>query len=192
LDAIVDEGSFLGRSLWRFNVRLPSDHVDLSTFMSTSIFIEESVWNNVFNNSMFYAIHTAGKCANNREKVCTENDNCLDMSTCITRRPNINMEIMATGGAAVPLQVEDSRLEIKLVEYDAMQASFEMRLRFNNEIANVMNVHVSEPLTAEAVATFNSDQFPCQPPGDGFVKQLFDNTGDFLCARSLPSPLRFV
>jgi len=194
--AITDaSSSFQGRSLWRVTVRFPSDHIDISTFVSTTIFTQAAVWESILNSSTQYSIHTGSRCANDMQRGCAGSEGCVDGDVCVAGYPEIDMQILSTGGAASPIQVEASGLEIKSVQFDEVHASFKIRVRFNDAIANVMNVlyvsRVSNPLTAESIGTFNPEDFPCQPAGEGPLRQLFDSTGTSLPRACPPTPLRY-
>jgi len=182
---ITDASSpFQGRSLWRVTVRFPSDHVDISTFVSTTIFAQPAVWESIFNSSTQYSMHTVSRCANDMERGCSDSEGCLDGADCVAGHPEIDMQILSTGGAASPIHVEASGLEVKSVQFDAVQASFKIRVRFNDAAADVMNVlyvsRVSNPFTVESIGTFNPEDFPCQSAGEGPLRQLFDSTGQSL------------
>jgi len=106
LAGITDANSlFQGRSLWRVTLRFPSDHVDISTFVSTTIFNEAGVWNSVFNSSSQYQIHTVSRCANDWDRECVGNQDCLEGASCLTARPNIDMQILSAGGVSAPISV---------------------------------------------------------------------------------------
>ena len=182
--AIVS-GPFAGRSLWRVILRFPTNQVDMAAVATGAIFDSSVFWNSILSEAGVVEINTVQRCENDRRVTCSSDADCVGAATCVLDRPDIEMEIKSEGGATAPLQVTSAGADVLSVDYNMTEAAFKIRLRYDNTIKNVINSvflsHITTPVSASEMATFNNDEFPCLPAGVGQFQQRRENSG-MVCA----------
>jgi len=178
----VEEGPLLGRPMWRVILRVPDSHLNLE-LMAT----KGNIFDDISNFATFlpesYVLNTVGQCANDRARSCSVAENtCLGGgTTCVSDRPDFTVSKLFAGGSAAPLLLGSSGLDVMSVDYDITQSAFNIRMRYDNTVAGVMDTvyvsHMGKDQDPLYLPTFNSDEFPCLPLGTGFFQNQRDNSG---------------
>ena len=178
--AIVS-GGFVGRSLWRIILRIPSNQVDMDAIAMGSIFQDSEYWDAILDDDAIFQINTVPQCNNDRRVTCKSDQDCLGAGLCVPDYPDIRMSIKSEGGATAPLQVKSAGADVLSVDYDMIDQAFKIRLRFDNTVESVINSvfvsHITLPVSTAEMATFNNDEFPCLPMGTGAFQQQRENSG---------------
>lgn len=180
-----------GRALWTFKVRVSSTQTDLQrvstgTLWRDNALLETVLSDNSQNISMFL-MHERKKCANDNQRECTGDADCLDGALCLQSVPDISISILTSGGTEDTVEVGSSGMELVSITYDVTQTAWTARLRFDT-VPNVMDVvfvsHVEAPVNAIEQATFNVNEFPCLPVGTGLFERRREDSvrlHSFLC-----------
>ena len=183
VNAEVEVGPLLGRSLWRIVLRAPDVHLNMAKMAAGSIFDDMATWSRLYNDTDKYLMNEVGQCANDRARTCNGagTTQCLNGAVCRTEQPDFTVRILSAGGATAPLSVGSSGLDVMSVEYDILQSAFKLRMRYDNTIPGVINTvfvsYMGEDEDPLFLPTFSSDEFPCLPLGTGLFQNQRDNSG---------------
>jgi len=180
--ASVGEGPLVGRPLWQVILRVPDSHLNLELVATKgNIFDNATTFATLFTPG--YELNTVGQCSNDRARTCSVADNtCLGRDIpCIPNRPDFTVSKLFAGGSAAPLPLGSSGLDVMSVDYDITQSAFNIRMRYDNTLASVIDTvyvsHMGKNQDPLFLPTFNSDEFPCLPLGTALFQNQRDSSG---------------
>lgn len=168
-----------GRALWNFKVRISSTQTNLQLISTGTLWRDNTLLETVLSDSgqnvSMYLMHERQKCANDHQRDCTSDAECLDGATCLQSVPDISINILTSGGTEDAVEIGSSGMELISISYDVTKTAWTARLRYDNTVPNVMDVvfvsHVEPPVNAVEQATFNVAEFPCLPIGTGIFER---------------------
>ena len=185
----VVAGRHAGRGLWRMKLRLAMSWANVpalvrSTFMYNGTEIQRALGVLVPGGTgagEAYAVPVQSMCANDRARSCVRDGDCLRGAACLHDRADAQIDVRTAGGSGTPIQTVSAGMQLLSVKYDSRQSAWLARVRYNTDNAGVADVlylsHVAaQPPTADELASFRSDEFPCLPPGPGAFQQLRDDS----------------
>jgi len=192
---VIDEGTdtiatgvFTGRKIWRIAIRVATKYVDLQLISKSLIFDNYTEFTttlasldnyNVPVDSPMYIVHNAHQCSNDNSRTCTSDSVCISGGVC-REKPDFSVKVMTSGGSTEPLAVSTSSSSILSVTYDSLEEMLNVRVRYSTGDDNVIDIlyipNVAPPVTPLEAASFNSDEFPCLPPGTGRIVKDQENT----------------
>ena len=187
LIGVSSEPDFSGRALWQLKVRVASIHTEYAAIGAGTMFRDFARMNALLSDTSStdndaHKMHTLARCANDYERVCAIDADCLDAGTCRLDVPNVHWESVEGVHATSAIKVASSGFSLVSVNYDILERGWIARVRYDHTIANVMNVlyipHITPPVSARERATFHPDEFPCLPVGTGESQQRRE---DSLC-----------
>ena len=185
LSGIATDAPFTGRGLWKLHVRIPSTKLNLAKLADGAVLHDYSPLGQIFDDattadSAAHRLHTRNVCANDRARTCTADSDCLNGAVCDVDVPDIEVKVLSAGGALAPIEVSAAGMDVISVEYDIMQTGWWARVRYDNTVADTIDVlylpHIVAPVSNEEFATFRHDEFACMPLGTGEFQQRRDNT----------------
>ena len=178
-------GDFSGRALWALKVRIASAQANLAMVSAGALWRDAAQLGTVFTAGevggvQAHLLHTSSRCANDDARQCVLDADCLGGAACSAGVPDVQVAVLSAGGSRDSITVPSSGIELVSVTYDVTQTAWTARLRYDDTVADTMDVlyvsHMPVPLTAEAQSTFRPDEFPCLPVGTGqFQQRRADN-----------------
>jgi len=186
---VTTPGPMFGRALWTFVLRAPDIHLNMANMAAAgNMFDQINTWTTLFSDLVdnsgqpLVVVNSVGQCSNDRRRTCSAaDDTCLDGSVCDQNSPDFVMSLLMGGGSAAPLLVGSSGMDVMSVDYDITLSAFNVRMRYDNSVSGVIDAvfvsHMGANQDPFLLPTFNSDEFPCLPLGNGFFQNQRDNSG---------------
>ena len=185
LAGIATDAPFTGRGLWKLHVRIPSTKLNLAKLADGAVLHDYAPLGQIFDDASTadnaaHRLHTRNVCANDRARTCSAASDCLNGAACDVGVPDIEVKVLSAGGALAPIEVGAAGMDVISVEYDIVQTGWWARVRYDNTVADTIDVlylpHITAPVSNEEFATFRHDEFACMPLGTGEFQQRRDNT----------------
>ena len=185
LVSVTGAAGFSGRALWALKVRIASAQANLAMVSTGPLWRDGAALGAIFTASgapgaEAHLLHTSSRCANDDARQCAADADCLGGALCTADVPDVQVAVLTAGGSRDSITVPSSGIELVSVTYDVTQTAWTARVRFDDTVADTVDVlyvsHMPVPLTAEAQSTFRPDEFPCLPVGTGqFQQRRADN-----------------
>ena len=173
-EAVVDFPIEQDSDQFIFKIRIPMQYANTEALNSVTIFDSGQSLGDLWANEISdYTMKTSNRCSNELTRHCSENADCLPVngaSTCISH-PLFSINVLNSGGSTSPIIVSSSGMQLISFAFNTEKQGWDARIRYDNTKSNVMDVlyvsHINNEIetSAESLATFNIDEFPCQPTG---------------------------
>ena len=168
-----------------FKIRIASEFVVMNRMNSFDIFAEDSPLRASVDINADYKMVTDLKCSSDLKRTCVFDSDCINQGDTCDITPRYLNTILNSGGTDASIQVSSSGMSLISVEYDLSNTRWVARVRYDNSISDTMNIlyisHVDSSLSEknpESLATFNVNEFPCQPTG---ASQFQNRRADNVC-----------
>jgi len=129
VEPTMTSDEFVGRSMWRIILRIPSEHIDVALFTSGALLHQYAVFSEIFTPSNKHLLHSAQQCSNDREQTCVQDQECLQGGSC-AHWPDAKIRLLSSGGNTAPLSLKASGSRIMSAEYNVVNAGFDVRIRY--------------------------------------------------------------
>lgn len=178
---ILSEDGYANRGLYEIKVRAASVLVNVMDFVSLTLFSDLTALDGVFTDSSSppaHKLYRELRCSNEQGRVCTASSDCLNGGTCGSV-PAVNMKSLDAGGTSAPFYTDTSGASLISVTYDNSQTGWHLRWRYtprDDAVGILFMSKMSNPATAEQLAGFFPDEFPCLPFNVGEMQQRRDST----------------
>ena len=179
---LTDVG-YTGRALWQFKLRASSHLVDVVRFASSTFFSDVALLEQTLTDTAAtpaaYKLYKEPRCSNEVNRRCTLDSDCLNGGTCNPDTPSVTVTALDSGGSSAPIHTESSGMTLVSLAYDNSQTGWNARIRYtpsDDAVALLYLPRVGAAPTAEQMAGFFPDEFPCLPLNTGAMQQRRDST----------------
>lgn len=178
----LDDAGYTGRALWQLKLRASSQLVDVVRFASSTFFSDAALLEQTLTDTAAppaFKLYKEPRCSNEVNRRCAADADCLNGGTCSPDTPAVSVAALDSGGSAAPIHTESSGMTLVSLAYDNAQTGWNARLRYtptDDAVSLLYLPRLGAAPTAEQMAGFFPDEFPCLPLNTGAMQQRRDST----------------